>query len=340
MRQPLFSGGMAERPDRMDDDRASHQDLYEVSEWEPRTALDRLAVGVHAVILTGARAVLILAAAAILLLQVVLGGVGVLADPLVAVSVGLSAVPALLLAGYVWYTDVTTAEPLSLLVITFVLGVLFAGFAGLLNSTAGPPIRSIASAFGLAPIVGMSLFFFVIVAPVEETVKLLAVRLSAYRDERFNAVIDGAVYGAFAGLGFATIENALYISSNVIEAGAGATLQSAGGTALVRSLVGPGHVLYSAFAGYYLGLAKFNPDDAGPIVIKGLLVAGFVHATYNTLSGIVPAAIAEATGAGVFLAFVGFVIVYDGLIGLVLLRKLRKFQRAYRAAGTIGYSES
>jgi RsiW-degrading membrane proteinase PrsW (M82 family) len=141
------------------------------------------------------------------------------------------------------------------------------------------------------------------------------------------------VYGAVAGLGFATIENALYISTNVAEAAeAGVTLQAAGGSALVRSLVGPGHVLYSAYAGYYLGLAKFNPEDAGPIVVKGLLVAAFVHATYNTLAGIVPSVLANLYGVGTVTAFVGFVVVYDALFGIVLLGKLGKYRSAYRDA--------
>lgn len=44
---------------------------------------------------------------------------------------------------------------------------------------------------------------------MEESVRLLAVRLYAYNDARFAAVIDGAVCGAIAGLGFATIENGI-----------------------------------------------------------------------------------------------------------------------------------
>lgn len=49
--------------------------------------------------------------------------------------------------------------------------------------------------------------------------KLLAVRLYAYNDARFAAVIDGAVYGTIAGLGFATIENGIHISGVVGEVG-------------------------------------------------------------------------------------------------------------------------
>jgi RsiW-degrading membrane proteinase PrsW (M82 family) len=180
------------------------------------------------------------------------------------------------------------------------------------------------------------LFFFVVVGPVEETVKLLAVRLLAYRSDRFNAVIDGAVYGAMAGLGFATIENSLYIAQQVdmTQVDLGLQLFATGGDiTATRALAGPGHVIYSAFAGYYLGLAKFNREHAGPIVIKGLIIAALIHAVYNTIAG--PASVLLFTFTPIdsqLLAFLVFVIAYDGLFGGLLLRKIRRYSRAYRSA--------
>ncbi|MFB6192264.1 MAG: PrsW family intramembrane metalloprotease, partial [Haloarculaceae archaeon] len=197
-------------------------------------------------------------------------------------------------------------------------------------------------------------------APVEETVKLLAVRLLPYRDSSFDAVLDGAVYGAAAGLGFATIENALYITRNLGGGGGGGEgavaalgavglatvpglavglerligniIGAGGGITAVRALAGPGHVIYSAFAGYYLGLAKFNPDRAGPIAVKGLLVAAFIHATYNTLVSVVPGIVlAFVPGVSQLVVFFGFVVVYDGVFGLLLVRKIARYRRAYTA---------
>jgi RsiW-degrading membrane proteinase PrsW (M82 family) len=174
-------------------------------------------------------------------------------------------------------------------------------------------------------------------------VKWLAVRLLPYRHESFDAVIDGAVYGAAAGLGFATIENALYISRGISMDPTGAFVLAQTGTGIegiigagagitaLRALAGPGHVLYSAFAGYYLGLAKFNPDRAGPIVVKGLLIASFIHASYNTLVGIVPNLVTFVPGAPQGLVFLGFVVAYDGVFGYVLYRKLRRYRESYRA---------
>ena len=314
------------------------RDLQEVADWEPRSLVDRLVYRVYAASAPVARAAVIALAVLILLTQVALGGFGALDDPVVGVFVALSVVPALLLAGYIHYADITTDEPLRLLVGTFVLGLLFAGFAGVLNSLLGGVLVALLgeAVFNLVGSVEttrsilFAVFFLVVVAPVEEGVKLLAVRLSAYRTPQFDAVVDGAVYGAAAGLGFATIENALYITDVIGPAG-GDALVTGGAIATVRALAGPGHVIYSALAGYYLGLARFNREYAGPLVLKVLLIAVGAHALYNILASGLPEVLAATFGLSTFGAFVAFVVVYDGLLVVVLLRKLSRYRAAYRA---------
>jgi RsiW-degrading membrane proteinase PrsW (M82 family) len=317
---------------RADDD----EDLYDVASWEPRTALDRLAVKTHRRVITAGRWLLVVLGLFILLLILASGaGAILIEDPFVLGLVLLSIVPAGLLSLYVYRADVTTKEPAFLMAVTFVLAILFAGFAAVVNSG-----FSLLQAVGL---LGMILMYFLVVGPVEESVKLLAVWLYAYRDSRFDSVVDGAVYGAVAGLGFATIENVIYITRGLetpsmllAQSAADVTTQfldvvDAGGQiTAVRGLAGPGHVIYSAFAGYYLGLAKFNRENAGPIVAKGLLIAAFIHATYNTLVGIVPGVVGLIVpGVPLLVLFFGFVVVYDGLFLYVLYRKLQRYRHAY-----------
>ena len=289
-------------------------DLYDIADWESRGVLDRISVGLYNALSVGLRVVVVGVALLILLAQFALGGLGAITNPVVGAFVLTSVVPAFALAAYIWYADITTQEPLTLLVGTFLLGVLFAGFAGILNVE----LQVWTNALG----VGQIGFFFLVVGPVEESVKLLGVRLYAFRSPKFDAVIDGAVYGAVAGLGFATIENAYYITDNIGEIS---------GTAItsVRLLAGPGHVIYSAFAGYYLGLAKFNRDQAGPIIIKGLLIAALIHALYNSLAMFMPDILAILMDVPWFLGFTTFVLVFDGIFGYVLYRKLQAYRSAY-----------
>jgi RsiW-degrading membrane proteinase PrsW (M82 family) len=306
---------------RADDDR----DLYDVATWEERTSLDGLSVALYWLLTRSAKAGVVFVAFVGLLAIIGSFGIGLLTDPAIAILLGLSVIPALGLAAYVYVSDVTTAEPLSLLVATFLLSILTATFAAILNSVLQPYFRP----FGF---LGLVLFFFVVVGPIEETVKLLAVRLYAYTDDRFDAVIDGAVYGAIAGLGFVVIENFVYIAQNVdmAELTVGiATLGAGDGIAALRALAGPGHVVYSAFAGYYLGLAKFNPENRGPIIVKGLVLAAAIHALYNTLVGPVTGVASGLLGLPQVVALFGFVVVFQGTFGYVLLRKIWRYRDAY-----------
>jgi RsiW-degrading membrane proteinase PrsW (M82 family) len=316
---------MDEERDPVESAADSGRDLYDIASWESRTRFDRVSVGLYRLLVRTARAMVVLIAVAILAAELVLTGLATIGDPVVGIFILLSVMPASAIAVYLWQTDVTMREPLGTMLVTFLFGVLFAGFAAVLNSIADP-------LFGAIPYVGLVLFFYLVVAPVEETVKWLAIRLYAFRRPEFNAVIDGAVYGAVAGLGFATIENAVYIGGEYLEAtqaGEG-VFAATFSTAAVRTFAGPGHVIYSALAGYYLGLAKYNREQAGPIVIKGLLIAALAHGTYNTLVGIVPDLVSDVFGIGLPPAFIGFVVAYDGVLVYVLYRKISRYRTAYR----------
>jgi RsiW-degrading membrane proteinase PrsW (M82 family) len=296
------------------------RDLYDVATWEPRSTIDRVAVTLHDALASNAQLFVVLLAVLVFLAQ--LGGVLWLLSQNTGLGVValLSALPAFGLVLVVWTRDIVETEPLDTLAITFVLAVLFASFAATVNTVLGGLFRSI-------PLVGMALFFYIVVAPVEETVKWLAVRLYAVRRSEFDAVIDGAVYGAVAGLGFATIENVLYVVQGFLQAqadGGGAqALQAAVGTGVSRALAGPGHVIYSAWAGYYLGLAKYNPENRGPIVVKGLLIASLIHGTYNVIVTYLPRGISSG-------AFILFVLLFDGFFFYLLYRKLARYRDVYR----------
>ncbi|WP_251342375.1 PrsW family intramembrane metalloprotease [Haloplanus halophilus] len=314
---------MSRRRDPVEERAGDDVDLYDIATWERRGLLDGVASGIYRVLVASTR---IFVVGVALLILVGIGGLSALTDPQIGVLTALSALPALGLAVYVRRSDATDGEPLSLLVATFLLGVLTANFAAVLNTYT----QGVFAGLGF---LGNALFFFVVVGPVEETVKLLAVRLYAYGDDRFQAVVDGAVYGAVAGLGFATIENALYITQNLDGAtmASGLGLIGAGNNiTAIRALAGPGHVIYSAFAGYYLGLAKFNRENRGPIIVKGLLVAALIHATYNTTVGIGSGLVGLATGLGQLPSFFVWVLIYDGVFGLILFRKIRRYSHTYR----------
>jgi RsiW-degrading membrane proteinase PrsW (M82 family) len=290
-------------------------DTHGVTTWEPRTVGDRLAVSVHETLAARWRLLVVVLAAVVLLGQFLVAFGLFATDPFLAALSAVSVVPALLLVWYIRRHD-TDPEPLGTLAVTLALGGLLAGFAALVNTAAGTVFRQV-------PVVGSLLLFFLVVGPGEELVKWLAVRLYAYDRPEFDAVVDGAMYGAVAGLGFASVENVIYIGQNALTAirNGGPVLAATLPTTVARSLAGPGHVLYSAFAGYYLGLAKFNDEHYGPLVVKGLAVAALLHATYNSLSTLLPQVL-PMTGLATF----GFIVLWDGALTVVLVRKLRRYR--------------
>jgi hypothetical protein len=137
------------------------------------------------------------------------------------------------------------------------------------------------------------------------------------------------VYGAVAGLGFATIENAIYVTGFVQGATAAPVVDRAIDIAQRRALAGPGHVIYSAIAGYYLGLAKFVDDHRGAVVVKGLVIAAGFHALYNLTIGFAPAVLSAFLGLDPIVSFVLYVVAFDGVAGGFLVTKLYRYRNAY-----------
>jgi RsiW-degrading membrane proteinase PrsW (M82 family) len=118
-------------------------------------------------------------------------------------------------------------------------------------------------------------------ATIEEIIKLLVVYLAAWRNKNFDEPIDAMIYLITAALGFAAIENVLFISN---------ALGSEGGKATVLLLTGNFrfigatllHLVSSATVGASVGLAfcKSSWKRLGYLII-GLALAIALHSAFN-----------------------------------------------------------
>ena len=85
------------------------------------------------------------------------------------------------------------------------------------------------------------------------------------------------MYSVFVSLGFATLENIMYVFEGGI------------GTALLRAVLSvPGHVFFGVFMGYYYGLAKQASINGNQKLVKhnlyhSLLLPVLLHGTFNFL---------------------------------------------------------
>jgi protease PrsW len=120
----------------------------------------------------------------------------------------------------------------------------------------------------------------VIAAPIiEEFSKFLMVWIFFCRNKNFNEPMDGIVYAASVALGFASLENAMYLIQGYSQ-----TPHLLSSTLLIRAFLSvPGHALFSSFWGYALGRYKFEKDSKIWIVLVGLLLAMVMHALFNLL---------------------------------------------------------
>ena len=129
----------------------------------------------------------------------------------------------------------------------------------------------------------------------------------------FDGPVDGVVYGALVGAGFAFTENIQYFAISLIEGG-GAQLTV---TFVVRALLSPfAHAMFTALTGFAIGLAARRHAFAGSALgvgLLGLLGAIVLHALWN----------GSATFADFFVLYVTLQVpLFIGFIlGIVALKR-------------------
>lgn len=150
--------------------------------------------------------------------------------------------PVFLVFWYVYSKDKYEREPLSLVLKTMFFGALFTPVC--------IPIENlfdyiISYFFGYDALLYDFIENIVGVAVVEELVKFAVLMIFIWKNENFDYRYDGIVYAVSASLGFAALENVLYI----VHFGTGVSIGRA-----VFSI--PGHAAFGVFMGFYLSRAK------------------------------------------------------------------------------------
>ena len=108
---------------------------------------------------------------------------------------------------------------------------------------------------------------------LEEFFKWLIIFLVIFRHVEFDDPYDGILYGAAVSLGFATVENILYLLTFGID------------QALVRALLPvSSHALFGVVMGYYFGKAKFSKvNREKEFLAVALFGPMLLHIIYNSI---------------------------------------------------------
>jgi RsiW-degrading membrane proteinase PrsW (M82 family) len=165
---------------------------------------------------------------------------------------------------FIYLKDKYEPEPAGLLIRSFFFGFLSILITLLLSKLIHGLVEIDEQSLG-----GQAINAFFVVALVEEFSKFVWVRGVLYRNRNFNEPFDGIVYSVMVGMGFATLENILYVFEHGLE------------TAIFRMFTAvPAHATFAILMGYFLGKAKFEKKK-GYYALFALLVAALFHGTYD-----------------------------------------------------------
>jgi RsiW-degrading membrane proteinase PrsW (M82 family) len=190
-----------------------------------------------------------------------------------AAWVYLSAIiaPALVWIIYFYYKDRFQPEPWRNLGLTYLLGLVTA-FACLHFFKLLPYLGITEDPSALMAAHGWSYLFYSIgiTGIVEETFKFLPFLIVVIRLKDFDEKIDGIVYASVIALGFASYENALYLT------------YMEGFELFGRAISSPlTHTIFSSIWGYTVGVAHMKRKSIIVASFKGLVLAAFAHGLFN-----------------------------------------------------------
>ncbi|MEV6297909.1 PrsW family intramembrane metalloprotease [Actinoplanes sp. NPDC051861] len=224
-------------------------------------------------------------------------------------AIGLTAaiLPVPLLASSFAWLDRYEPEPVKYLVFCFAWGAAVATAVALLVNTG--------SAYLFDEIGLPEALVAVLVAPfIEETMKVAGPLLLFWRRRaEWSGITDGIVYCGLSALGFAMVENVLYLGGHGYAAGAdeygpATGLQNVFLIFIVRILfTGFAHPLFTSMAGIGLGIAARSADRTVRWLapIGGLLAAMILHGLFNLLP-----TLSAATGEPLIMlyGYLGFMV--------------------------------
>ncbi len=217
--------------------------------------------------------------------------------------------PGIALAVIIYIVDRHDREPVKLLIKTFIGGAFI--------TIPTIFLESFLIGFNLFPgILGIAYQAFIVAGFSEEFLKRFVVMKVAYKNKNFDEKLDGIVYAVFSALGFATVENIMYVVFRFAD------VESVGAYRAVLSV--PAHMLFAVTMGYYLSLAKFSKTEVEQRFYykKSLTAPMLLHGTFNFIL---------MSGSGfLMILFIPFVL-YLWRVNLTKLNKYYKESKAMNA---------
>lgn len=216
--------------------------------------------------------------------------------------------PVALILFYIYRLDKYEREPLGFVLKVVIWGAVFSIPCALVESFLE---KIISSLYDPATIQYAWNENILGVALVEEMAKWLVLMKFVWKNKNFDYRFDGIVYSVASSLGFAALENILYIMSYGTDISLGRAIFSI-----------PGHAAFGVFMGYYFCRSKdysLRGNKKLSVITMILAIAApvLIHGTYDFLLS------EQAIEAGYNPYFFGFVLILDVLSFIVIKREFK-----------------
>jgi protease PrsW len=188
-----------------------------------------------------------------------------------------ASIPTLLYVAIIYWVDRYEREPLWLLSAAFFWGAVPSIILALIfNEVFSIPLYLLAG-----PDMGDFLTAALIAPPVEEIAKGLALLLIfLFWHREIDSWLDGIIYGAMVGMGFAMVENIFYYMHEYEMSG----MEGFSILVFLRGVIfGLNHALYTAMTGLGIAIARLSSKRSTRLLapLAGLSVAIFLHFLHN-----------------------------------------------------------
>jgi RsiW-degrading membrane proteinase PrsW (M82 family) len=220
-------------------------------------------------------------------------------------------IPAVMLMLLVYFSDKIEREPVGLVLALIGMGVL-STIPAILWECIGDFFLSLL--FRYESIVYLFIENFFLVAVAEETCKFLCMFVITWKNKAFDYAFDGIIYAVATSLGFAGIENLLYVFSNVTDLGVYQGFIAGIDVGMTRAFLAvPLHTAVAIFMGYFYGRAKeatfqHKMGRCWLFIGLALLVPMLIHGFYDFLLSV--AGIMNTGGALLTMLLFGIFVIF------------------------------
>ena len=180
-------------------------------------------------------------------------------------------VPMLFWAVYHYHKDRHLPEPVSSLVLAYGLGLVSAAISRALYTALGwASLRYDAFALADGNTLGLLAYSMLAIGPIEELAKMLPFLALVLWHRELDEPIDGIIYASFVALGYAAVENLIYLDFLAPH------------EAAARGFAGPVvHILFASIWGFTIGCARIRGDSILRAIAGGFLLAAGLHGLYD-----------------------------------------------------------